>query len=534
MRFESTIRVGAALATVAVLACGCASPREQQGAQWRLHQVSAARPAALAGAVDGGAWAGLNPEHRDMISTLLGRSDLERPAVCFAPGTDDATMAAFSAAVFGARPRFNAAARWGITALDPNAGDYGQPKVLTWSIVPDGTPIDGFIGEPASNSSLRARLNVIYPGGQAQWLPIIQGIFDRWSVLTGLSYVYEPNDDGVAIASAAGLAGVRGDVRISGHTIDGNSGVLAYNFYPDTGDMVLDTNDSFYTNTASSSIRLRNVLAHEHGHGMGLAHVCPIRTTKLLEPYYSGLFDGPQHDDIRGAHAIYGDALETNDSAAQATNLGTLAGVSIDVGNVPAPAVANGSTVSLHSLADTDWYRVQLDSAGRLGVTLSPVGLNYEDAPQACSGSTASCCSGTYTDSAALLDLAFQVVASNAVTVLATSNAQAIGSGETLDGLVLGAGTVFVRVYAAGGAGETQLYHLTLDKAPCPADLDDGSGTGTPDGGVDINDLLYFLSRYEAADLAADVDDGSGTGTPDGGVDINDLLYYLARYEGGC
>jgi hypothetical protein len=32
---------------------------------------------------------------------------------------------------------------------------------------------------------------------------------------------------------------------------------------------------------------------------------------------------------------------------------------------------------------------------------------------------------------------------------------------------------------------------------PCPADLDNGSGTGTPDGGVDINDLLYFLVRFE-------------------------------------
>lgn len=32
----------------------------------------------------------------------------------------------------------------------------------------------------------------------------------------------------------------------------------------------------------------------------------------------------------------------------------------------------------------------------------------------------------------------------------------------------------------------------------CPADLDDGSGTGTPDNGVDINDLLYFLAHYEA------------------------------------
>ncbi len=69
---------------------------------------------------------------------------------------------------------------------------------------------------------------------------------------------------------------------------------------------------------------------------------------------------------------------------------------------------------------------------------------------------------------------------------------------------------------------------------PCPADLDDGSGTGVRDGGVDINDLLYFLAGYEAGEMTVDLDDGSGLGIPDGGVDINDLLFFLAHYEGGC
>lgn len=32
----------------------------------------------------------------------------------------------------------------------------------------------------------------------------------------------------------------------------------------------------------------------------------------------------------------------------------------------------------------------------------------------------------------------------------------------------------------------------------CVADVDDGSGTNTPDGGVTIEDLLYFLQRFEA------------------------------------
>ncbi len=68
----------------------------------------------------------------------------------------------------------------------------------------------------------------------------------------------------------------------------------------------------------------------------------------------------------------------------------------------------------------------------------------------------------------------------------------------------------------------------------CPADLDNGSGAGLRDGGIDINDLLFFLTAYEAGDIAADLDDGSGAGVPDEGVDINDLLFFLTHYEAGC
>ncbi len=68
----------------------------------------------------------------------------------------------------------------------------------------------------------------------------------------------------------------------------------------------------------------------------------------------------------------------------------------------------------------------------------------------------------------------------------------------------------------------------------CPSDLDNGSGSGTCDGGVDINDLLYFLAMYESGALGADLDDGSGLGVPDGGVDVNDLLFFLAHFLGGC
>jgi hypothetical protein len=71
-------------------------------------------------------------------------------------------------------------------------------------------------------------------------------------------------------------------------------------------------------------------------------------------------------------------------------------------------------------------------------------------------------------------------------------------------------------------------------RARCIADFDDGSGSGTPDGGVTLDDLLYYLGVYEQGSVHADLDDGSGTGIHDGGVTLDDLLFFLAHFEAGC
>ena len=68
----------------------------------------------------------------------------------------------------------------------------------------------------------------------------------------------------------------------------------------------------------------------------------------------------------------------------------------------------------------------------------------------------------------------------------------------------------------------------------CPMDLDNGSGTGTHDGAVTIDDLLYFIARFEDGSMSVDLDNGTGTGTGDGAVDVNDLLFFLANFENGC
>jgi hypothetical protein len=92
-----------------------------------------------------------------------------------------------------------------------------------------------------------------------------------------------------------------------------------------------------------------------------------------------------------------------------------------------------------------------------------------------------------------------------------------------------GAETFGVQGFLLAGSGIVVTFEPL-----CVADVDDGSGAGTPDGAVTINDLLYFLAAFEVGDLAADVDDGSGTGVQDSAVTIDDLLYFLVRFEAGC
>ncbi len=69
---------------------------------------------------------------------------------------------------------------------------------------------------------------------------------------------------------------------------------------------------------------------------------------------------------------------------------------------------------------------------------------------------------------------------------------------------------------------------------PCVADFDDGTGTGTPDQAVTIDDLLYYVGIFQGGVVAADIDDGSGTGVTDGAVTIDDLLYFIVRFNAGC
>ena len=457
------------VAGLAAALCGpCGSCGSSENADRGL-----AMPALIGRFVQAESWAKLAPVHQRMLINIAARPELLAGlSTCFDDATDHNTMMVFNQVMFGLEPRFNQSARWGATAMT-GATAVGSPITLTYSFVPDGTPIQGFNGEPAAPSDLFAFMRGIYGANDATWQAHYHAIFARWGQLCGVTYVHEPNDDGVGLGTSAGQVGVRGDLRMAGHFIDGASGVLAYNFFPQNGDMVVDTGDSFFNTTSSNSLRLRNVLAHEHGHGMGQAHVCPIAQTKLMEPFISVAYDGPRHDDIRNAQQHYGDKFEPNNSAATATQLGTLvAGTTTTIGAVPAPAIPLSSLASLNINNDADWYKISVTGRRLLNVTASPIGTTYADDVQNCAGQSGSCCNTDVTDSLASGDLDLQVLSANGTTVLATGVASQAGVAEALQSVVLpAAGDYYVRVFSTSGVNEVQLYSLSLQVADTTVDI---------------------------------------------------------------
>ncbi|RME39347.1 MAG: hypothetical protein D6788_05640, partial [Planctomycetota bacterium] len=414
-----------------------------------------------------------------------GQDDIPlRPVVCFAPGTDPSVVQAVTQAGFGRAARngvayvFSDVNRW--------PGPQGSPKQLTWSLMPDGVFISVDLGGGCSvngPSELFSRMDSLFAsqGGRATWIARFQEVFDRWSALTGTTYTRlsvagQDWDDGASFGSS-GNGSTRGDIRIGMVPVLGNGcgGILAFNFFPGSGvggEMVLNT-DFNWASAANNYRFLRNVVAHEHGHGLLIDHVSPDNGTKLMEPFLSTSFDGPTHDDIRAGQRGYGDPFEPDDSTAQATHLGIVAGgdtIVMGTGGTgsspfpfPDPPVSFGSILSLDADGEQDYFSFEVTGPLSVTITVTPIGFSYDSSTQALDGS---CNSGNIIDSAAIADLNVDLIDVDGVTVLATSAGQPAGGGETIGNFALpSAGVYFVRVYEGNNPSETQLYELRLSGA---------------------------------------------------------------------
>jgi hypothetical protein len=415
---------------------------------------------------------------------------------------------------------FQADSRWNRTATDGSNIAIGTPVTLTWSFVPDGTLVPSGRRDANNNdilvpNNLVEKLNEAYGAPTvandlttAPWFQFFEDAFDTWANVTSNIYIYEPGandgipgDDGASFPDInGGVLGVRGDVRIAGVPNDGDSGVLGFNYTPDAGDMVIDSEDSSNLSSGQEAL-FKNMIAHEHGHGLGLSHVCPIDRSKLMEPLISLSFAGPQIDDILTVQGVYGDPLErqgnhkNNDTIATARDLGALnSGFSAD-------------NISISNSADRDIFKLQVNSARQLNITATPTSAGtYLEGPQFPSG----CSVGTSFDPRTRQDLIIRVIGPDGTSVVGTSNTATIGQPEMLNNIqLLQTGQNYYIEISGGGENSgsnnnTQLYSLNLELIdPSAVQLSNFTitsesctpGNGVPDPGeiisasVDISNI---------------------------------------------
>lgn len=352
--------------------------------------------------------------------------------------------------------------RWTFTATN-GAVTQGQRLTLTYSFVPDGTPIAvaGFAGtEP---STLFASFDQNFPGGRAAWKAAISSAFQRWGELLNITYV-EVTDDGAAFPASAGALGSRGDVRIAMRSL---GEPLAVNFFPQFGgDMVLDSLDIVdFVNQSNNFRKLRNTLMHEHGHGIGLNHVLPSDGTKLMEPFLNINFDGPQEDDIRGGQFIYGDVHEANNTVAA----NSFVGGSINNPNSVGVQVFQVENLALERSGESDFFGFTAFAGAQIAIRVDPIGTTYSFAPQNNSNLT------TTVDAKAVRNLGLRLwrrtsAANNTFELFAQIDFNPAGESEYHPPIPYQiAGFMVAEVFSNDGVNDCQRYKLTISNSAIQA-----------------------------------------------------------------
>jgi len=414
--------------------------------------------------------------------------------------------------------------RWTATAADAPTDPLGRPVTITWSIVPDGTIIS-HLGRP---SNLISVFDGLFPGSvgapliEKPWFELVEQSFNRWNEVSGVNYVYEPADDGATHGASSGLLGVRGDVRLGGANIDGMGGTLAEAGFIPNADITIDTADPAHfgaPNGTAPYINFRSTTMHEIGHTLGLGHSSSNNAAFLMEASLQTLFDGPQIDDIRGAHYLYGDHYEKtfdgagNDTFVNATSLGTIgAGQSALIGDEGGTGTVvfahEADFISISNSGDVDVFSFSIDHPSVVDLVLTPVGATYYER-------------GTINTSA-VSNLSLELYAANggAPQLLQSANLNGSGQAESLLDLTLNsAGTYLARV--TGNADAVQLYQLLVEVNEQFL-LGDFNG----DGRVDAADFTHWRDHLGDNDESAIFNRGDGLN----GVNEADFAVWKSHY----
>jgi Ca2+-binding RTX toxin-like protein len=405
--------------------------------------------------------------------------------------------------------------RWTHTATNGGGLTQGTPTTLTWSFPADGVITDTDLNPSAPNNLLNF-LDTTFGAGtgsdltQRPWFHIFQKSVDRIEELAGLTYNFITQDDGVAMRfENIGILNQRADVRIMGKNLDGPFNTLAYNAFPNDGDMTIDTTEGAFLGNSSNDFRaFRNLLMHEFLHGLGVDHVDSSDSNILLEPLMNTSFDGPQLDDILAIQRSYGDVLEKgagNNTFQTAFNLGAVApGTTVSRGTLGDSTSVDATQtdfVSIDDETDQDFYKFMVSSAGTVTITLSPRGTTYMVGPEG--GTQASFNSRNQSD------LTVKLLGEDGVTVLQTRNAGSFGVNEVIQDFMLSSpGTYYVQVTGAT-TDKIQLYGLDVSFSRSPGHqffgtmfndfnrngLFDSGETGAP--GIRVYNDSNSNSRYD-------------------------------------
>lgn len=414
--------------------------------------------------------------------------------------------------------------RWNSTATNLVTNPTGRPVTLTWSIVPDGTQIS-HLSKP---SNLISVFDGLFPGSvgvplvEKPWFALVQQSFNRWNEVSGVTFVYEPSDDGTVHGAFLGSLGIRGDVRLAGASVDGAGSTLAEAGFIPNADITIDTADAAHFSAPGGFapyINLRSTMMHEIGHTLGLGHSSSNNAAFLMEAALQTLFDGPQIDDIRGAHHLYGDFREKsnngtgNDTFATATPLGTISsGRSVLVGQHggTGTGVLAGETdfLSISNSNDVDVFSFSIEYPSLVSLVLTPVGATYHER-------------GTI-DASALSNLSLDLYSNvgGAPKLLESVNLHGIGQSESLlDFNLHVSGTYYARV--SGNADAVQLYQLLVEvnEQFIPGDFN-------ADGLVDAADFTRWRDHLGDGDESAILNRGDGLN----GVDEADLPVWRAHF----